>query len=185
MSDYIGPKDIHELFNLPGVTGTKADYKDTTDPRYIGPGYWTVIHKRAYEANTIEKQHAFVEFVKEACYTFPCNNCRSHCTEYIKNFDPSAYIGKVIIDEYGQQQMWGMFVWAWQFHNAVNQRIGKPQMEFLTALELFSKLPEMCGAGCTETEKAENAVPIQRTFATLPDVMPTINVNEIREVRRE
>ena len=185
MSDYAGISKIQQLLNLPNVTGTKSDYKDHTDPRYIGPGYWVIIHKKAFEANTIEKQKAFVEFVKDACYTFPCNNCREHCTEYIKQFDPSVYIGKVILDELGQSQIWGMFIWAWQFHNAVNQRIGKPQMEFITALDLHSKLPEMCGPGCLETEKAEHKVPVKRTFASLPDVMPTINLAEIREVKRE
>jgi len=184
MSDRTAVTNIEQLLHLPGVTGTKDDYKDNTDPRYIGPGYWTIIHKRAYEANTVKKQQEFVEFVKEACYTFPCNNCKSHCTEYIKNFDPAAYIGKTIVDEFGQEQMWGLFIWAWQFHNAVNQRIGKPQMEFLTALELFSKLPEICGPGCAESEKNENVAPVKRTFASLPGVMPTINLAEIREVKR-
>lgn len=179
--------EINQLLKLEGVTGTRADYKDSTDPRYIGPGYWTLIHKRAYDANTIDKQVEFVKLVKDACYTFPCENCRGHCTEYIKEFDPSLHIGKTTIDEYGQEQMWGMFIWAWQFHNAVNKRLGKPQMEFLTALDLHSKVPEVCGPGCTESAKADlGAVPaVPRKFATLPSTMPTINISEIREVRRE
>lgn len=186
-TQYAVSTNIQQLLNLPGVTGTKVDYKDNTDPRYIGPGYWILIHKKAYEANTIEKQIAFVEFVKDACFTFPCTNCRLHCTEYIKQFDPSLYIGKVILDEHGQAQVWGMFIWAWQFHNAVNQRTNppKPQMEFITALDLHSKMPEVCGPGCVESEKAENVVHVKRTFASLPDVMPTINMAEIREVKRE
>lgn len=181
---YAAADDISQLSNLAGVNGTIANYKDSTDPSYIGPGYWILIHKRAYDADTVEKQLQFIEFVKNACYTFPCSTCRIHCTEYIKEFDPQPYVGKLIRDEHDQEQMWGMFIWAWQFHNAVNKLTKKPQMEFITALDLHSKLPEVCGPGCAQSERNNGESYVPAVYASFPMEIPTMNLAEIREVKR-
>ena len=137
MSDHVkGPIYVKDLISETGATAILSDYKDTTDPKYIGPGTWDVIHRRAFKAQTREQQIAFISFMKDICYGFPCSVCRGHCTEHIKNHPMEEYLG-ILINIESKQIALGMFVWSWKFHNAVNARIGKPIMSWETAYNLY------------------------------------------------
>lgn len=152
MSDYVKSIRVDELLAEPDANGVISDYKDHTDPKYSGPGTWNVIHRLAYKAQTIELQNKFIEEMKEICYGFPCNLCRGHCTEYIKNHPLEEYLG-ILIEIHGENMMLGMFVWAWKFHNAVNKRINKPIMNWDTAFNLYSQTESLiCSKQCTEAE---------------------------------
>jgi hypothetical protein len=179
---------LAQLLNVPGITGTAKDYKDHTDPKYIGPGYWNIIHTMAYHANTIEKQRAFIEFLKFGCETYPCGICQEHWLQYMIDFDPAIYLGKTMLDEEGIPQQWGMFIWSWQFHNAVNQRVQppKPQMEFITALDLFGG-PPVCGPACTELEHSAQNLSVSAPkgpWNPLPKDLPSMNQAQIEEITR-
>jgi hypothetical protein len=151
MSDHVkGPIYLKDLVAEPGAVAILSDYKDSTDPKYIGPGTWNVIHRRAYKARTAPQQSSFIEFMKDVCYGFPCFTCKGHCTEHIKNHPLEEYIG-VLVDIDGQRLPIGMFVWTWKFHNAVNARIGKPIMSWNTAYNLYSEKETLvCSKNCLD-----------------------------------
>ena len=143
---------IKELESEPGAIGTQLDYKDHTDPKYIGPGTWNVIHRYAFKSRTHERQLAFIEFMKDVCQGFPCTICKTHCTEYIKNHPMEEYLD-ILVDINGEKIAIGLFVWSWKFHNAVNVRIKKPVMSWNTAYNIYSEVePLVCSKNCLEVE---------------------------------
>jgi len=141
-----------QLIQEKDATATIQQFKDHTDPKYIGPGTWDTIHRLAFKAHTKKSQLGFIESMKEICYGFGCKVCRGHCSEYIKNHPMEEYIG-MQVDVDGQDIELGMFVWTWKFHNAVNARLKKPIMSWLTAYNLYSESDSLvCSKSCLESE---------------------------------
>lgn len=141
-----------QLISEKNATGILTDYKDSTDPKYIGPGAWNNIHKQSYLARTPNQQQQFIIFMKSTCYSFPCRVCRGHCTEYIKNNPLENYLGSTV-----DGQPLGLFVWTWKFHNTVNARLKKPIMSWDTAITLYSESNDKtCSLSCLEADESEN-----------------------------
>jgi len=103
-----------------------------TNPTYVGPGTWNVIHTLAFKAKTKEQQRDFITTLKIIIDYFPCEKCRGHAQEYLKNHPIADY----------QHDRLGMFIWTWKFHNAVNFRTSKNQMSWELAHHLYS---DLCG----------------------------------------
>lgn len=131
----------------------KNDFKDHTDPKYIGPGTWNTIHRYAYKSRLPSEQKNFIIFMKEICNGFPCTVCRGHCTEYIKNNPMEEYVDVSIkIDD--ENVVLGLFIWSWKFHNAVNSRLKKSIMSWDTAYNLYSEKENLvCSSSCSESKK--------------------------------
>ncbi len=145
---------LQQLENESGATATLSDFKEHTDPKYIGPGTWNVIHRMAWNAKTIEKKNVFINLMNEICQGFPCKVCSGHCKEYIINHPMEEY-KDIIIDIGGEKEEIGLFIWTWKFHNAVNSRIKKPIMSWDTAYNMYSNSDiMMCSKSCEETEDA-------------------------------
>jgi len=161
-----------QLISEKNSTGILVDYKDSTDPKYIGPGVWNTIHKQAYLARTPNQQKQFIVFMKDTCYWFPCKVCRGHCTEYIKNNPLENYLGSTV-----DGQPLGLFVWAWKFHNTVNARLKKPIMSWDTAITLYSESNDkVCSLSCLEADDFENK--------TQPITKKIINYTSLSEILR-
>lgn len=144
--------DIKKLEEEIGASGILTDYKDHTDPAYIGPGTWNVIHRYAFKAVTPATQKSFIEFMKEVCYTFPCINCRYHCTEYLKIHPIEEYLDVMVTITDGKDKNLGVFIWTWIFHNAVNARLGKAIMNWNTVYSIYSNSePGVCSQTCTNS----------------------------------
>lgn len=144
------PIDVLSLTSEIGATGLLSDYKDHTDPKYIGPGTWNVIHRRAFKARNHTQGIEFIEFMKDVCHGFPCLVCKGHCTEYIINHPIEDYLD-TMVDFNGDRIQLGLFVWTWKFHNAVNARIKKPSMSWYTAYNLYSDTESLvCSKNCLE-----------------------------------
>lgn len=127
------------------------DFKDTTDPKIIGPGSWNIIHRMAFAAKTRPAMENFIFLMKQICDGFPCKVCKGHCQEYIKNHPMEKEYNTLV----GGESL-GMFLWSWRFHNAVNLRLGKPQMNWQTAYDLYSgKMGEIevCSANCQNADE--------------------------------
>ena len=137
-----------QLISEKNATGILSNYKDSTDPKYIGPGVWNTIHRQSYLAQTPIKQQQFIIFMKDTCYGFPCKVCRGHCTEYIKNNPLENYLNSTVDDK-----PLGLFVWAWKFHNTVNARLNKPIMSWDTVITLYSESNDkVCSLSCLEAD---------------------------------
>jgi hypothetical protein len=143
-----------QLISEKNATGILSNYKDSTDPKYIGPGVWNTIHKQAYLAQTPVRQQQFIIFMKDTCYRFPCKVCRGHCTEYIKNNPLENYLGSTV-----DGKPLGLFVWAWKFHNTVNARLNKPIMSWDSAITLYSESDDkVCSLSCLEADDINEKV---------------------------
>lgn len=128
----------------------QGEFKDHTDPEYVGPGTWNTIHRLAYVAKTKEQQKCFAGTMNEICSGFPCFNCQYHCAEYIRNHPMSEYMN-MLVEVNGEKLPLGLFLWSWKFHNAVNARLKKPIMTWDTAYNIYSDNNNLvCSKSCSE-----------------------------------
>lgn len=87
-----------------------------------GNGTWFTIHLMARWANTKETVAYFNLWIKYLAGKLPCAECSKHAQEYIAANPPEEE---------------DPFVWAWKFHNAVNRRLSKPELEYNTVRDLY------------------------------------------------
>lgn len=133
------------------VQGDSHGGKNITNPKYIGPGVWYNIHTQAKKAcmnGDYNSKKAFIDLMDYYQKNFTCMNCRSHIEEYISNHPFDTYWK--IIDKDKNKDI-GLFKWSWEFHNAVNRRIGNPVMDWETAYGLYFGGEEgvgVCSADC-------------------------------------
>lgn len=124
-----------------------------SDPEKSGSGLWFIIHTTGKEANTEEKKKNFVSLIDSIAHNHPCGNCRSHMNEYLQRHPIKNFW--VVYDESGKDI--GIFLWTFIFHNAVNSRIGKPQMDFQTAYNMYANDDiKPCTAQCGQKTEVEN-----------------------------
>lgn len=86
---------------------------------------WDHIHSIALRANTPDKFHKFCVWMRQLSEISPCGVCRDHMKEYISQNPPESAKNA--------------FYWTWQFHNAVNSKLGKPTLSYEDALNLYSQ----------------------------------------------
>lgn len=171
---------LKDLTSEPGATGIAGDYQDRTDPKYVGPGTWDVIHRRSFKARTRKTQLEFIILMKDICDGFPCHVCRGHCKEYIKNHPLEEYL-EVMIDINGKRLALGLFVWSWKFHNSVNTRLKKPIMSWETAYNIYSDKENLvCSKNCLEADGApvDNGQPSPSPKITTTPVTPKITTTD-------
>jgi hypothetical protein len=104
------------------------------DPSKTGAGIWFVIHDMAVTAITDTLKQAYIIYINHLCDNFRCLNCRSHFRNYLDN-NPLTNYWNII--ENGKDI--GFFKWSHEFHNAVNRRLNKLEVEFDEAYKFFSE----------------------------------------------
>lgn len=134
------------------------------DPKYFGPGIWWCLHQNSLRAITTETKLEFRRFLNDIVTKIWCKKCRFHATKYI-NENP--------IEEY-DQLAYGYFTYVWNFHNIVNKRLGKPEMNWQTAYKLYTnQFQNVCQHGCNDHEELKNEI----TSANVGVVADGIEVN--------
>ena len=113
------------------------------DPTVVGPGTWYTIHLKAMNSIDNKSIREFIDFMHLLADNFPCPKCREHIKQYIKTHPFSDLIK---LEKNGRKI--GMFKWSWMFHNAVNSRLRKPNMDWETAWDLYSGETEVCSKNC-------------------------------------
>lgn len=98
------------------------------------PGIWLQMHIKGVLAIDENSKQDFIDYVWFQADTFPCENCRKHINEYIKN-NPFTHL---YYAKNNKGEEIGMFKWSWLFHNTVNVRVGKPYLDWNTAWEMYS-----------------------------------------------
>ena len=111
-----------------------------TDPKYIGPGYWASFHRRSFFADMtkdnptyekiVERREMVAKSIVQDVENFPCFNCREHAINYLKQYP--------ITDSIFKRDKNALFNWTVDFHNFVNNRIGKPIVTIEQATLLWS-----------------------------------------------
>lgn len=143
--------DSKELEKVEGGVGIK-NFKDHTDPKYIGPGHWFVMHSNAIKAKTKKEITECIQSIKKLCKEFPCVVCRTHSSEYLKNHPIEKDADTLILIDKNKKEL-GLFMWTWKFHNSVNFRTKKPLMNWSTAYNLFAeKQSQVCSMACLTAE---------------------------------
>jgi len=141
-----------------------------SDPTIVGPGTWWVTHMKAKDATNDELVEDFIDHMYFLAENFSCKNCRKHIQQYMETH-PFEDL-KNLRNEEGERI--GMFKWAWLFHNAVNTRIGKPYVEWETAVEMFYKEQEVCSKNCEDAGDDHDDIPdIPNSEPNEPSELPT------------
>ena len=70
------------------------------------------------ENPTIEQKKSAMDFFKALPFMLPCSTCGKHCQEQLEKFPPRV--------ENREQ----LTKWLYNFHNMVNQRLGKKMPSF-------------------------------------------------------
>ena len=108
---------------------------NSTSPIRPGAETWYVLHKLALNADTRSKAVTFCATIRSIC-TVLGPSCSDHCKQYVTVHPPEKYVDVLGISESGRVDA-GVFLWLWEFHNAVNDRLGKPTISYEEALSLY------------------------------------------------
>jgi hypothetical protein len=102
-----------------------------------GPLIWNILHtladKSGKQANNIlqaDEQRTWPLVIKHLPAILPCEECRAHATQYIKDFPfqpPESY------------PAWNLYIrtYFYTFHESVNTRLGKPSFPFSALAETY------------------------------------------------
>ena len=92
-----------------------------------GPATWTMLHclvlKIKDDANNIEQLKTIIVSI---CENLPCPYCASHARSIIQKSNFNRI-----------QDILSLRVFVFQFHNKVNEKLKKPQMEYSDHLERY------------------------------------------------
>lgn len=103
-----------------------------------GPGRWQSIHLTAAWADTPAKVAVFNTWIRHQISNLPCEECRMHASQYLEANPP--------------EDAEDPFIWSWQFHNTVNRRLGKPELEYRVARDMYIHGGiRSCTQGCSST----------------------------------
>ncbi len=96
-------------------------------PEKWGPDVWTLLHSIAESIGILFGGHIGVEvelLIRSLPAVLPCAACQVHAREYIAAHPPKCrdMVG-VSLQSYVRR-------WLWEFHEAVNVRVGKPAGSF-------------------------------------------------------
>ena len=101
------------------------NYPETT---HWGPHLWTLLHGLAEQSYKLTSPEHSKYAKQQWVYLFddlpkiiPCPDCQDHATQWIKAHPVSAIKNVEDKDVYG----W-LVLWIYEFHEAVNLRLGKP-----------------------------------------------------------
>jgi len=97
----------------------------------MSSGRWEAIHITGAWADTPQKFAFFCSWVRDQVEHYPCPDCIQHSREHLLANPP--------------EKAEDAFVWTWRFHNDVNRRLGKPELPFNTARQMYL---ENRGPGC-------------------------------------
>jgi hypothetical protein len=129
MSNY---SNIHSHKNTLDSTTYNEQDKFGNPNNYAG--IWFTLHLMATNATTPEKISLFIENLKLVVENLKCLNCREHAMKYLMEHPIAPYF--TLKDTTGR--LIGMAKYVWEFHNAVNSRLGKPIIDWHTAYQMYS-----------------------------------------------
>ena len=115
------------------------------NPNYTGPGLWFGLHTLGAMSKTPEQKKSAIEYIKYLQQNFPCNECKGHFGNYIETHP----LERVINDNNEES----LFLWTFNFHNAVNHRLKKPIVSYDEAKQIFYNNSEFCMNECGSEEK--------------------------------
>lgn len=89
----------------------------SSNPAYIGPGYWASWHIKGLKADTREKKLELARCISIDVLYFPCEACQKDASEYIRTNSMYTAINS--------DDPFSMFNYTVDFHNYVNLKLKK------------------------------------------------------------
>jgi hypothetical protein len=126
-----------------------------TDPHRFGPGAWFKLLSDAIRAVNDLLKEAFVINTQAFCDQFRCKTCQGHYQKYIDSHPIKDYWNRK--DKNGNDI--GMFLWTWEFYNAVNTRLGKKIIPFEEAYKFYTEQDQGACFKCGEETTEEDPLP--------------------------
>ena len=111
------------------------------DPSSWGPYAWKTLHSIAAHSDAQNEISSFKLYAHSLADSLPCNTCRQHMKEYLKSHP--------IPDK-------NCFEWTVTFHNNVNKRLGKPELNIEEAKLNYNK--NICTSACNEENDTQGAL---------------------------
>ena len=121
-----------------------ANHSRIHNPNYIGPGLWYNLHLLGAMSKTPEQKRCAIDYIKHLQQNFPCGECKEHFGMYIETHPLESTIN-------GNEE--SLFLWTFNFHNAVNFRLKKSQVSYEDAKKIYYESSEFCMKGCDEENK--------------------------------
>lgn len=97
------------------------------NPHFFGPAIWKTMHVMAASATNPRKRELYILWLNSLTETLPCDKCRLHFIENLKN-DP--------VEPYSKNNI-SLFYHSWKFHDTVNQQTFKAESKRLNYDEAF------------------------------------------------
>ena len=128
----------------------KHELKKLLQPKNYA-SYWVLIHKKAFKAVTMERKIKYEQFVHELVEELECNHCREDAMKYLRDHPIRSFFG--IKDEKSGADI-GCFKHSWLFHNHVNKKTGKKEIDWITTLGMYADVQgcDECGTGSSKEE---------------------------------
>jgi hypothetical protein len=109
-----------------------VSYANSGNPEVWGPAFWFSLHNGALrypkQASPIWKER-MKHFIMGIPVMVPCEKCADHATAHLE--DNWSNMDDIVSCRDN------LFKFFWEFHNLVNQRLGKPQMSLDDAYKLY------------------------------------------------
>lgn len=129
------------------------------NPNYVGPGLWYSIHSITANAKTPEEKKDAIRYIRNLQSNFPCGECKIHFGNYLSTHSPESTLN-------GNEE--SLFLWSFNFHNAVNHRLKKPQVSYEDAKKIFYTNSEFCMSDCGSDDKT----PSHSSSSKKPRIVP-------------
>jgi hypothetical protein len=136
---------------------------DAIDPALWGKSFWDTLHYAAAgfpAAPTEERKESATKFFSTFAEVLPCNECRDHATAYVKAKPPAVASKDALLK------------WTLDFHNAVNVKLGMPQMSLAAVRVKY--LPRASPTTTVATPRNTVASPTTTVAAPRNPVAPPV-----------
>jgi len=107
------------------------------DAAFWGPAYWKVLHCRARtypDRPTGEDRSEAITFVRCLAFSLPCKICRAHFTKLITTDGPLKLTWNTV------NSSDTFFLWTYNIHANVNERLGKTTPAFSKVKNYYAHL---------------------------------------------
>jgi len=116
----------------------------STDPKYLGPGYWASWHLKSVHADTPRKKAEIARNIALDIANFPCSKCKTHSKEYVSRHP--------LMEAVKDKDKLSMFNWTVNFHNEVNLRLGKNLYTLDDSLAMWTGDKSFCTEDCDQLD---------------------------------
>jgi len=129
------------------------------NPHFFGPSLWRTMHVVAASATTKRKRQLYVNWINSLKETIPCDKCRLHFIENIKNLPVEPHSNNNI----------SLFYHSWKLHDTVNEQTHKAKhlrLSYEEAFEMYFGKPQALAENQEQNTDSNNYMENDSKFVT-------------------